>query len=359
MLVLLGVVVLLLIGVITWVVFTLRWIGEKTGKDKYFSLPLEERRALRQTIREKAKWITKVFYFLTLFSFRIPVVNFEGIKVPPVCASELMQASRDYQPTANDIFVATQMKCGTTWMQQIVFEILCKGQGDLSDDGYRHMYAVSPWIESNGSVSMEDTPLVGEKAKRIVKTHLDAELCPISDAAKYIYVARHPSACLASAKYFVTMLMNGYVLRADEFTDWFCSDDMWWGSWAYHVDGWWRAKPNCNNVLFIHYEEMLKEPKTYVSEIATFLGVDLSTEELDQVVFKSSYQYMKDNEELFEMSPPLPFDKGGGSFFVKGTGDRGKDISDADQKRVAQFCREKLKDSPYPLATHYPDVAGV
>ncbi|HBG51064.1 MAG TPA: hypothetical protein DDW89_04535, partial [Gammaproteobacteria bacterium] len=49
-----------------------------------------------------------------------------------------------YQPEAADIFIATQMKCGTTWMQQIVFEILHGGAGDLSDAGYRHMYAVSP-----------------------------------------------------------------------------------------------------------------------------------------------------------------------------------------------------------------------
>jgi len=67
---------------------------------------------------------------------------------------------------------------------------------------------------------------------------------------------------------------------------------------------------------------------------------------------------MKENELIFEMSPPTPFHTGTGSFFVKGTGDRGKDLSDSDTRRVYEFCREKLASSTYPLGKYYPDVAG-
>lgn len=80
--------------------------------------------------------------------------------------------------------------------------------------------------------------------------------------------------------------------------------------------------------------------------IAEFLGVKLTDEELSRVVHRSSYQYMKENEFVFEMSPPTPFNTGTGSFFVKGTGDRGKDLSDNDTRRVYEFCRKNWQPLP-------------
>ena len=170
-----------------------------------------------------------------------------------------------------------------------MFEILCRGEGDLSDDGYRHMYAVSPWIESTGSVSLQDAPTVGIEQKRVIKTHLDAGLCPYSSQVRYIYVARHPAACLASARDFVTMLMGGCAIRPDEYVDWFCSDDMWWGTWADHVEGWWRWSEDKENVLFVHFEELLDKPRELIASVASFLEIDLTDEELSRVADKSSF----------------------------------------------------------------------
>jgi hypothetical protein len=340
-----------------WLVVNMRWISQNTDRDRFFSKPLSERIAFRNKVEGKARVISVIFAGLRKVGLRLPVTNYKGVKVPPVCTPDTMQYAEEYQPEPCDIFIATQMKCGTTWMQQIVFEILSRGAGDLSDAGYKHLYCVSPWIESAGSVSLTDAPLIGPNSNRIVKTHLAADLCPYAPTAKYIYVARHPGACLASAIDFVTMLLGYNVIRADEFVDWFCSDDMWWGNWAKHVASWWQLSEQQENVFFVHYEELLTAPEAKIAEIALFLGVTLTPAELARVVEKSSYQYMKDNEYLFEMSPPMPFDVGGGTYFVKGTKDRARDISDADRARVAAFCREALSGSDYPLAKYYPDVA--
>ena len=66
----------------------------------------------------------------------------------------------------------TQMRCGTTWMQQLVYQIVTQGQGEFSDPGRAHLYATSPWIEAINSVSMEDAPLVGKRPTKIIKSHL-------------------------------------------------------------------------------------------------------------------------------------------------------------------------------------------
>lgn len=41
---------------------------------------------------------------------------------------ENLREAVNYQPTEEDIFVATYPKCGTTWMQYIIWEILNNGK---------------------------------------------------------------------------------------------------------------------------------------------------------------------------------------------------------------------------------------
>ena len=65
-----------------------------------------------------------------------------------------MQAVQ-YAPQPNDLFVVTQMKCGTTWMQQLAYEVLLHGEGNFSDAGHGHLYATSPWLDGNSPVAIE------------------------------------------------------------------------------------------------------------------------------------------------------------------------------------------------------------
>ena len=57
------------------------------------------------------------------------------------------------------------------------------------------------------------------------------------------------------------------------------------------------------------------------------------------------------------MGPPTPFDVGDSSYFIKGSSDRGNDLSDTDHRRVVDYNKNKLKNATYPVATFYPDLA--
>ena len=76
--------------------------------------------------------------------------------------------ARRYRPRSEDVFVVTQMRCGTTWMQQLVYQIVTRGAGDFDDHGHRHLYAISPWIDAVNSVSIDAAPLLGERPTRII-----------------------------------------------------------------------------------------------------------------------------------------------------------------------------------------------
>jgi len=337
------------------------WQKKRTEEDTYFSRPLHERRALKAVLIRQRPLILPIANALAkwLNTTNLPLFHYKGIAGPAAIASaETYAKAENYPASGDDIFVATQMKCGTTWMQQLVFEILHKGQGDLSDNGYKHMYALSPWLETRGSVPIERAPFVSTEKKRIIKTHLPTELCPYSNQAKYIYVTRHPVSCFASIKDFFELLTGPFAPQKADLLDWYNSDNMFWGSWAKHVSGWWQWAENKDNVLFIHFEHMRNEPDRIIDQLADFLAVTLSSEEKAKVLEKSSFRYMQEHEEHFEMAAPNVFSvaAGGKNFMKSGASQRHEEVEPEDRARILAFASRELQGSDYPAGVFYPDL---
>jgi aryl sulfotransferase len=209
-------------------------------------------------------------------------------------------------------------------------------------------------------VSIDDAPVVGTAGKaRIIKTHLPGSLCPKGDAARYIYVARHPLSCFASCVDFVATNVGAMAPPMAAYEEWFRSKDlMWWGTWTDHVKGWWdRARGNAR-VLFLHFEDMKKDLPGVVRQVAAFLGVPpLNDTELASVVEKCGFAYMQEHQDHFEMHPPHIMQTNA-ELFVRGTADRHKDVPPDVRQRTLAWAKAELKDSDYPLASRYPDVAA-
>ena len=338
---------------------TMRWLIRETRYDAYFKRPVAARRAFKTEVAHRGRRARRILLRVPRALMPVmPTKVHQGVHLPTlICPRADVERALVYRPDAGDVFIATQMKCGTTWGQQIIYEVLMHGRGDLSDAGHGHMYAVSPWIESAGAVRMDDAPRIGAERRRIVKTHLPASLCPYAASARYVYVIRHPLACFSSTVDFTQMLGGPLAFDREQALDWYCSDTMWWGSWASHVEGWWRWAQTRPNVLFLHFEHMLDDVGAAVDQVAALLDVALAPDERAAVVEKSGYRYMKAHEEVFEMAAPTLF-SAGGTFFVSGKSgaDRGGGV--AEQERIQTFCRRALSDASFPLATFYPDVAS-
>ena len=187
-----------------------RWWVQAIEGTKYFGLTSSEKRAFESEMKERTRSVVTLGTLVAKLKTPRPPIGVEvrGTTAPPQCRPADFARAMRYDADERDVFVATQMKCGTTWMQQIVYETLLKGQGDLSDAGSRHIYAVSPWIEASWAVPMDEAPRLGQGGRRLIKTHMPTKLLPISPRARYIYVTRHPAACFASCADFITMLMG-------------------------------------------------------------------------------------------------------------------------------------------------------
>lgn len=352
---------LLFVAAVAYLVWYFRWEHRHTSGMAYYGLPLEGRRALKRRMRWlslPARPLVHALAFAARNVSAMPGFAFEGVAGPLKASSpEVFARAMRYQPRPEDVFVATQMRCGTTWMQQIVYEIVSRGAGDLGDSG-RHLYALSPWIDAINSVAVADAPVVGERPTRLIKTHLPASLCPFSPQARYIYVARHPVSCFASIVDFNRSLAGPMLPPVSTLVEWYCSDKMYWLPWPKHVDGWWRWSEARDNVLFVHFEDMKRDLGSVLDRVAAFLGCTLTPEQKAQVASKCSFDYMKAHEEVFEMAPPTMFSSGNGEFMTSGRETRHEDVTPAVRDRILSYCRESLKDSAYPASRFYPDLEG-
>jgi len=84
----------------------------------------------------------------------------------------------------DDIIIATYAKSGTTWMQQIVAQLVFDGAEGIDVAG------LSPWYDFRLQGSETFAKVEAQTNRRFLKTHLPAVSLPISPKAKYIYIGR-------------------------------------------------------------------------------------------------------------------------------------------------------------------------
>ncbi|HEX7124025.1 MAG TPA: sulfotransferase domain-containing protein [Gemmatimonadaceae bacterium] len=359
----LGALILWYVVTSVYLAYVLRWEDEQTVGLAYYGRPPAERERYRHQLERHARRLGPLLSLnarLGTLDFRRARIVYKGIAAPPgSCSVESFAKADAYQPRPEDIFVVTQMKCGTTWMQHVVYEVLHRGRGNLVETGTA-MYAVAPWIEGRRSVPIEQAPLLGtERPSRIIKTHLPRSLCPYSREVRYIYVARHPVSCFASCVDFVVTNAGGMAPPMSKFEEWFCSPElMWWGTWTDHVAGWWRRAQEESNVLFVFFEDMKKDLAGVARRVAAFLGMaPLTDAELAEVVRKCGFKYMQEHQGNFEMQPPHVL-QARAALFVSGSAERYKDVPDEMRQRLHDWVARELEGTGFPLAAAYPDVGG-
>lgn len=354
------VVVLYVLGTV-YLAMILQWEDGQTVGLAYYGLPPEGRTRFKRALRLHAVLLAPLLWLnsrLARLDFRKVRVVHRGVSFPAgSCDAASLERASAFLPGPRDVIVVTQMKCGTTWMQHVVYEVLHRGDGSLVDSGTA-LYAVAPWLEGRKSVPLDQAPLLGtERPSRLIKTHLPAALCPYAANARYIYVARHPVSCFASCIDFVVTNVGRMAPPLAAFETWFRAPElMWWGAWTDHVRGWWARSRETPNVLFVRFEEMKRDLPGVVRRVAAFLGVaPLSEPELAAVCAKCGFAYMRAHQDAFEMHPPHILQTNA-ALFVRGTADRHLDVPEDVRRRIAAWAAAGLAGSGFPLAEAWPDM---
>jgi len=257
-----------------------------------------------------------------------------------------------------DIIVATWAKTGTTWTQQIVRQLIFKGEEGL-------LFETSPWLDFRPvPLELVLETLEAQKHRRFIKTHLPLDALVFSPNAKYLYIGRdgrdvawslynHHAGFSEMAYQLINNTMGrvgppleppkGDVL--EYFREWLSggSSALSVGStfWE-HVQGWWDAR-HLPNVLLLHYNNLKADLPGEMRRIAKFLDIEIDESKLPIMMEHCSIEYMRDTASKHSPIIDMVFTQGGKTFFNKGTNGRWKDLlTKEDLQRYEEVSRSSL-----------------
>ncbi len=273
-----------------------------------------------------------------------------------------------YQPRSDDVVVTTSYKCGTTFTQQILYNLLVENTFEM--DEFPALIPVSPWVDARFfpvpkpqlGAYLESLP-----DRRFLKSHLPLDGLPYYEEVKYIVVGRDPRDVFMS-------LVNHYGAYTDDFYqrlndgsgepmprydgdisslwrswisrgwfDWEQEGYPFWGNMA-HTQSYWPYR-DLPNILFMHYADMLRDLPATVQEIADFIEHKIAPGELDKIVQAVSFKRVKEQAVVSSSQPVQGFQafKGGSATFInKGTNGRWADVLSSEDLALYESTRDKV-----------------
>ena len=264
-----------------------------------------------------------------------------GLVLPKFIKQEEIEKLKHLRLRDDDVWIVTYPKAGTTWTQHIVNLIHNGGR----DDGRKIVDAV-PWIETGNH---DDTSVTAEDLTppRAFKSHMPYERMPCglpnSTPCKYIYVARNPKD-LATSFYHHYSAFHVPGIKWKEFFEYFLVGRVSFGDYFDHVLGWW-AHRNDNNVLFIKFEDLKRDPVTIITQIASFMGYSrLPQEVIKDIAEKTAFNKMQSNDAVNYSWSNFKRDCQAPPFIRKGViGDWKTQFSAEDSQRLDKISEDRLR----------------
>jgi aryl sulfotransferase len=262
----------------------------------------------------------------------------------------------DFPFRDDDIVIATYAKSGTTWVQQIIAQLIFNGATG------QNVAEMSPWVDLR--IPPKDVKLAAIEAqthRRFLKTHLPVDALVYSPKARYLYIARDGRDVVWSF-YNHHSNMTGMFYDAlndtcgpgiehlkppqhdvhDYFRHWLENDGYpIWQFW-HNIGTWWEIRnlPNCK---LLHFSALKNDMPGQIREIAAFLDIPIDENQWEAILTHCSFDYMHENAEQAVPLGGMPWKGGAKTFIHKGTNGRWRDVlTDADNARYEKMAHEKL-----------------
>ena len=272
----------------------------------------------------------------------------------------------DFEFRDDDIIIATYGKAGTTWVQQIVAQLLFDGAEGLETA------EMSPWMDLRiPPKEIKLSTVAAQTHRRFLKTHLPVDALVFSERAKYVYIGRDGRDVLwsfynhhANANETWYAALNDTPGRVGPpmekppqsvtqyYHDWLDQDGHpFWSLWD-NVRSWWTLR-DLPNVYLLHFANLKSDMPEEIRRLADYLDIPINEDKWDDILLHCSFDYMKANASR---SVPLSgafWDGGAKTFIHKGTNGRWRDVLSKDE--ILQYeqraARELGEDCAHWLET--------
>jgi len=256
----------------------------------------------------------------------------------------------------DDIVIATWAKSGTTWVQQIIAQLLFEGADDLD------VPKMSPWIDLRVPPKKEKLARVeAQEHRRFLKTHLPVDALVFSPRAKYLYIGRDGRDIVWSMyNHHVNANQSWYTAISDApgrvgpplepptgdvvqyFREWLERDGYpFWSFWE-NVRSWWEVR-DLPNVRLVHFSNLKADMGAEIREIAAFLEIPINEDVWPRILEHCSFGHMRANAKKFAPRGGSHWDEGAQVFIHKGVNGRWTErLPEADRRRYEERALAEL-----------------
>ena len=248
----------------------------------------------------------------------------------------------------DDIVIATYAKSGTTWMQQIVAQLMFDGDPDIA------VAEMSPWVDLRVPPKEVKLPLLeAQTHRRFMKTHLPVDATRFCPKARYLYIGR-------DGRDVVWSMYNHHVNANQTWYDalnntpgrvgppiepppdtirqywreWLDRDGHpFWPFWD-NVRSWWAIR-DLPNVKFIHFAKLKHDMAREIRALASFLDIPIKESRWESILKHCSFEWMKKNATKTVPLGGAFWDAGAEVFINKGVNGRWSDTLTPEE--VAEY----------------------
>jgi len=265
----------------------------------------------------------------------------------------------DFEFRDDDIIISTYGKSGTTWVQQIVSQLLSDAAEDIE------VAEMSPWVDLRVPPKEVKLPMINAQThRRFLKTHLPVDALVFSDKVKYVYIGRDGRDVLWS--------MYNHHVKANEkwydalnntpgrvgppieppnesitqyYHDWLDRDGHPWYPFWENIRSWWEIR-DLPNVYFMHFSDLKADMPAEIRKLAEFLEIPIKPDKWDAILEHCSFEYMKENASKSTPLGGMFWDGGAKSFIHKGINGRWRDkLTDAEIEKYERMAEEELGEA--------------
>nr|XP_043635639.1 flavonol 3-sulfotransferase-like [Erigeron canadensis] len=282
--------------------------------------------------------------------------NYNGVWLNSYILKNFLLLNEYFKSQPSDIFLASFMKSGTTWLKALMFSTLNRDQYTFSN---HHLLKNSPqstfpYLDSE---CYPVTDFTNVRQPRLFHTHYPHRLLEsFTVSCKIVYVCRDPKDVLISLWHFACKIRSKDLnpITLDEAFELFSQGVTDYGPFWDHVLSYWRASfGSPDMILFLKYEELKKQPVMELRKLAAFMGKPFTVDEEEKGVVQKIVDLCS-----FDNLSGLEVNKSGvdilgklvevekKDFFRKGEiGDWKNYLDEKMAECIDRITEEKLRDS--------------